>query len=178
MHSIECPCVCPPYLAEGLDIFRRVRMKSGFCRQTRNWNQTSEFCAHALLAFEVLMHPRVLRLADFANAPSLSDSLRECVHKDLFVYESDHDDLYDSWLANSKEMEAQVSDLGKTMQAGEPSKTTTVHWDKTLYVDGSFSKETLVGSAQELTATIEDVEMRGNGDENMVESHQLQDSIV
>ncbi|KAL6276804.1 hypothetical protein ACE6H2_020405 [Prunus campanulata] len=72
----------------------------------------------------------------------------------------------------------QVSDLGKTMQAGEPSKTTTVHRDKTLSVDGSFSKETLAGSAQELTATIEDVEMRGNGDENMVESHQLQESIV
>ncbi|KAH0996518.1 hypothetical protein GBA52_020382 [Prunus armeniaca] len=69
-------------------------------------------------------------------------------------------------------MEAQVSDLGKTMQAGEPPKTTTVHRDKTLSVDGSFSKETLAGSAQELTATIEDVEMRGNGDENMVESHQ------
>ncbi|KAH0969659.1 hypothetical protein GBA52_028451 [Prunus armeniaca] len=53
-------------------------------------------------------------------------------------------------------MEAQVSDLGKTMQAGEPPKTTTVHRDKTLSEVHRSSQQ-----------TIEDVEMRGNGDENM-----------
>ncbi|KAH0981972.1 hypothetical protein GBA52_009149 [Prunus armeniaca] len=162
--------VRPPYLAEGLDLFRR----------------------------EVLIHPRALPLADFTDTTLLSDRVHYKLPENMYsgslrprtpfsgdiqgmmhdAADSDHDDLYDSWLASSKEMEAPVSDLGKTMQAGEPSKTVTVIQDKTLSVDGSFSKETLAGSVQELAANMEDVEMRGNRDESMVESHKLKESIL
>ncbi|PQM39137.1 uncharacterized protein Pyn_09041 [Prunus yedoensis var. nudiflora] len=187
---LSSSCVRPPYLAEGLDLFRRGKQETG--------TKLAEFCAHALLALEVLIHPRALPLADFTDSTLLSDRVRYKLPENMYsgslrpstpfsgdiqgmmhdAADSDHDDLYDSWLASSKEMEAPVSDLGKTMQAGEPSKTVTVIQDKTLSVDGSFSKETLAGSVQELAATMEDVEMRGNRDENMVESHKLKESVV
>lgn len=187
---LSSSCVRPPYLAEGLDLFRRGKQETG--------TKLAEFCAHALLALEVLIHPRALPLADFTDATLLSDRVHYKLPENMYAgslrprtpfsgdiqgmmhdaADSDHDDLYDSWLASSKEMEAPVSDLGKTMQAGEPSKTVTVIQDKMLSVDRSFSKETLAGSVQELAATMEDVEMRGNRDESMVESHKLKESIL
>ncbi|XP_070673656.1 uncharacterized protein [Malus domestica] len=176
--------VRPPYLAEGLDLFRRGKQETG--------TKVAGFCAHSLLTLEVLVHPRALPLAGFSvgvshklpeNMYSGSVKHQTPFSSDIqgMVYDasdSDCDDLYTSWLATGKQLEAPMSDLDKTMQAGEPSKTLTVHRDKKLVVDGSFGKETLGGSAQELKLSIQDVDMRVNGDENMVESCQFQEFAV
>ncbi|KAL0912817.1 hypothetical protein M5K25_016226 [Dendrobium thyrsiflorum] len=45
-----------PYLSQGLDLFRRGRQETG--------SKIATFCAHALLALEVLIHPRALPLVD------------------------------------------------------------------------------------------------------------------
>ncbi|CAN6572558.1 unnamed protein product [Malus baccata var. baccata] len=184
LASLLSSCVRPPYLAEGLDLFRRGKQATG--------TKVAGFCAHALLTLEVLIHPRALPLSGFSDGVShkLPENMypssvkhRTPFSSDLqgMVYDasdSDCDDLYNSWLATGKEMEAPRSDLDKTMQAGEPSKALTIHRDKKLSVDGSFGKETPGGSARELEVPIKDVEMRVNGAENMVESCQFQESAM
>ncbi|XP_031740831.1 proline-, glutamic acid- and leucine-rich protein 1-like isoform X2 [Cucumis sativus] len=49
--------VRPLALAQGLELFRKGKQENG--------TKLGEFCAHALLAMEVLIHPRVLPLSDF-----------------------------------------------------------------------------------------------------------------
>ncbi|XP_020585287.1 proline-, glutamic acid- and leucine-rich protein 1-like [Phalaenopsis equestris] len=46
----------PPYLSQGLNLFQRGRRETG--------SKIATFCAHALLALEVLIHPRALPLTD------------------------------------------------------------------------------------------------------------------
>ncbi|XP_074310802.1 uncharacterized protein LOC141646758 [Silene latifolia] len=48
--------VRPPYLAQGLDLFLKGKQNGG--------TRVAEFCAQALLALEVLIHPRALPLVD------------------------------------------------------------------------------------------------------------------
>ncbi|GMH10227.1 hypothetical protein Nepgr_012068 [Nepenthes gracilis] len=63
LASLLAPArVRPPYLAQGLDIFRKGKQATG--------TKVAEFCTHALLALEVLIHPRVLPLVDFPS-PSM-----------------------------------------------------------------------------------------------------------
>ncbi|KAJ9540229.1 hypothetical protein OSB04_026735 [Centaurea solstitialis] len=50
----------PPYLAEGLELFRRGMRETG--------TKVADFCAHALLTLEVLIHPRTLPLIDIASS--------------------------------------------------------------------------------------------------------------
>ncbi|KAA8534550.1 hypothetical protein F0562_032067 [Nyssa sinensis] len=57
--------VRPPYLAQGLELFHRGMQETG--------TKLAEFCAHALLALEVLVHPRALPLIDFPSANYKSD---------------------------------------------------------------------------------------------------------
>ncbi|KAK9282790.1 hypothetical protein L1049_011011 [Liquidambar formosana] len=104
--------VCPPYLAQGLELFRRGKQQTG--------TRLAAFCAHALLALEVLIHPRARSLADFPSAKH--DCFDEVNHKfSESVYSGsqkhipfssgtlgmglgdlnpDDDDLYNSWLGN------------------------------------------------------------------------------
>ncbi|KAL6276805.1 hypothetical protein ACE6H2_020406 [Prunus campanulata] len=84
-YFLSSSCVRPPYLAEG-------KQETG--------TKLAEFCAHALLALEVLMHPRVLPLADFANAPSLSDGVRHKLPENIYSDSLRQQTPYDSWLAN------------------------------------------------------------------------------
>ncbi|XP_028549225.1 proline-, glutamic acid- and leucine-rich protein 1-like isoform X2 [Dendrobium catenatum] len=53
-----------PYLSQGLDLFRRGRQETG--------SKIATFCAHALLALEVLIHPRSLPLEDHPPPNNLS----------------------------------------------------------------------------------------------------------
>ncbi|XP_072960593.1 uncharacterized protein [Typha angustifolia] len=53
---------CGPYLSQGLELFRRGKLETG--------TQIAAFSAHALLALDVLIHPRALSLMDFPNAKS------------------------------------------------------------------------------------------------------------
>ncbi|XP_074264356.1 uncharacterized protein LOC141586859 [Silene latifolia] len=48
--------VRPPYLAQGLDLFLKGKQNGG--------SKVTEFCAQALVALEVLIHPRALPLVD------------------------------------------------------------------------------------------------------------------
>lgn len=56
LASLLSPVVRPTYLSQALDLFRRGRQETG--------TKLAEFCVHALLALEVLIHPRYLPLVD------------------------------------------------------------------------------------------------------------------
>lgn len=49
----------PPYLAQGLELFRKGKSGTG--------TKIAEFCAQALLALEVLVHPRALPFIDISS---------------------------------------------------------------------------------------------------------------
>ncbi|OMO69918.1 Armadillo-like helical [Corchorus olitorius] len=51
--------VRPPYLAQGLELFRKGKQEAG--------TKLAGFCSYALLALEVLIHPRALPLDDFPS---------------------------------------------------------------------------------------------------------------
>ncbi|CAK8565723.1 unnamed protein product [Lathyrus sativus] len=57
----------PPYLSQGLELFRRGKQQNG--------TKLAEFCAHAMLTLEVLIHPRALPLVDYV--PPSNDTFRE-----------------------------------------------------------------------------------------------------
>ncbi|KAI5421942.1 uncharacterized protein LOC127076040 [Lathyrus oleraceus] len=57
----------PPYLSQGLELFRRGKQQTG--------TKLAEFCAHAMLTLEVLIHPRALPLVDYV--PPNNDTFRE-----------------------------------------------------------------------------------------------------
>lgn len=157
----------------------------------------AEFCAHAVLALEVLIHPKALPLEDFPTANHISDGIQHgfpettysgLKHRTAFsggmegmVHDDpdqDHDDLYDSWLENGKETEAPVSSPRNTIKDNEePSEFTTCRPDKKLCVDGSFVKEIPVGSAKE-PASITEMASSGNREDTMVEAHPVQESIT
>ncbi|XP_015876389.2 uncharacterized protein LOC107413049 isoform X1 [Ziziphus jujuba] len=181
-----------PYLAQGLELFRKGKQETG--------TKLAEFCAHALLALEVLIHPRVLPLEDFLTANSISNGVHHRFPESLCSdglenrttfssgkdgirhssSEPDHDDLYECWLGNGKETELPVSTPGNTTNDNDkPSETVTVHLDKKLPVEsGSFNKEILDVSDKEPLATSASTEKKGNGDETMIDSHQFQESIT
>lgn len=153
----------------------------------------AEFCAHALLALEVLIHPRALPVEDFPTANCNSNGVHR-FPENLYagepnsitpfssgtqgtghnVLDSDHDDLCDSWLENGTETEATVTDRGKTIKHIEmiPSETLTVCQDINLSDDG-FDKEILEESKRNPEAANPDMEIEGVGDKIMAESHQL-----
>ncbi|KAL4576739.1 hypothetical protein LXL04_012838 [Taraxacum kok-saghyz] len=49
----------PPYLSQALDLYRSGMKETG--------TKLAEFCAHALLTLEVLIHPRALPLIDYGS---------------------------------------------------------------------------------------------------------------
>ncbi|XP_047091379.1 proline-, glutamic acid- and leucine-rich protein 1 isoform X4 [Lolium rigidum] len=51
---LSSPYARPPYLAQGIELFRRGKLEIG--------TNLAEFCSHALLALDVLTHPRALSL--------------------------------------------------------------------------------------------------------------------
>lgn len=52
----------PPYLANGIELFRKGKLEIG--------TKVAEFCSHALLALDVLVHPRALSLERTVPASS------------------------------------------------------------------------------------------------------------
>ncbi|KAJ0988331.1 hypothetical protein J5N97_006687 [Dioscorea zingiberensis] len=100
--------VRPPYLSQGLELFRRGKQETG--------TKLAAFCAHALLALEVLIHPRALPLVDFpvAKMPKCDGfnsiypkktSLTNQKLKGNLGANSDleDDELYSSWLRSEEE---------------------------------------------------------------------------
>ncbi|KAA3478330.1 proline-, glutamic acid and leucine-rich protein 1 [Gossypium australe] len=108
--------VRPPYLSQGLELFRRGKQEAGM--------KLAQFCSYALFALEVLIHPRALPLDDFYSAchkstDGASNRFLENIYSGsqkqntLFLssmwrteqggVESHDDDLYDRWLQNENE---------------------------------------------------------------------------
>lgn len=87
--------------------------------------ELSEFCSHALLSLEVLIHPRALPLIDYSSDFVVSDGLKHRFGDNIYSGgpkfntsfsgvtfgegpvdpESDEDDLYKSWLGNDDEVD-------------------------------------------------------------------------
>ncbi|KAG9451263.1 hypothetical protein H6P81_011228 [Aristolochia fimbriata] len=110
----------PPYLSQGLELFRRGKQEVG--------TKLAELCSHALLALEVLIHPRALPLSDFSVCPqsTLDGGFSHGLSENIFsgsrkpnttfsrgapgVDEFEPDaDLCDSWLGNDEQAEPQTS---------------------------------------------------------------------
>ncbi|TYI24004.1 hypothetical protein ES332_A06G203700v1 [Gossypium tomentosum] len=108
--------VRPPYLSQGLELFRRGKQEAGM--------KLAQFCAYALFALEVLIHPRALPLDDFYSAchnstDGASNRFLENIYSgsrkqntsflsamqrtEQGGVESHDDDLYDRWLQNENE---------------------------------------------------------------------------
>lgn len=173
--------VRPPHLAPALELFRRGRQEIG--------TKVSEFCAYALLALEVLIHPRALPLADFPSASSFNEvnhRFPENIysvaqkHSNPFssgVQDTGHglsdsdDDLYKSWLDSSKETEAPV---GESMDTERPSER--VQQGENIPVAGSSGAKSPWRNGHSPAAASADIEIR-RGDETMVDSQQLQESM-
>ncbi|KAI4354075.1 hypothetical protein L6164_002975 [Bauhinia variegata] len=116
--------VRPPYLAQGLELFRIGRQQPG--------TKLAEFCTHALLALEVLIHPRVLSFSDYPYAND--NSVMEAHHNYRNDYalgqkhsapfglhdapESD-DDLCARWVDNGEEPDLPLATYTKSSE--EPS---------------------------------------------------------
>ncbi|KAK6156280.1 hypothetical protein DH2020_010528 [Rehmannia glutinosa] len=112
----------PSHLALGLELFRRGMQETG--------TKLGEYCGHALLALEVLIHPRALPLLDLHSSVNdfkfLSHKSRDTVYpsvdRQIPKYqagtlgkgpaepESEDDDLNENWLGNDDESEIQVTE--------------------------------------------------------------------
>ncbi|CAL5365279.1 unnamed protein product [Camellia sinensis] len=178
----------PPHLAQGLELFRRGMRETG--------TKLGEFCAHALLALEVLIHPRALSLIDLSSASNTSFDGINSRFPDVYSYGHKQntpfststmgkgpddsnlgdDDLYESWLANDDEIEIPVTnDAGKDKSCTEkPSETCRdPSPEKIPLVADSFSTRVPEESRPEPVSD----RVEGKGDEIMVEAPQFQEPI-
>lgn len=117
--------VRPPYLSQSLELFRKGKLETG--------TALSAFCAHALLALEVLIHPRALPLVDFPVAKSSTfDEGFNCRFSENTLVGSqkanlasfskggiealndlEDDEQYFDWLGNGEEAAADDSNVSK-----------------------------------------------------------------
>ncbi|RAL45561.1 hypothetical protein DM860_009425 [Cuscuta australis] len=124
--------VRPPHLAQGFELFRRGVQETG--------TRLSQFCTHALLTLEVLIHPRALplfnhqsfngqyqRLTDHMKLGSgggrqevLSDLHKVSQNGPKEQHESEYDDLHERWMKIDDEDE----DDDATQEAPSPSDVT------------------------------------------------------
>ncbi|XP_059307740.1 uncharacterized protein LOC132059206 [Lycium ferocissimum] len=126
----------PPHLSQGLELFRRGTREIG--------TKVAECCAHALLALEVLIHPRALPLLDlqssennyevgnkwFSGNAHISDrAANNTFHigtsrKAPDEPDSYNDDLYADWMRNGEDSDTVAADLGKdTDRSIQPPET-------------------------------------------------------
>ncbi|PON70688.1 hypothetical protein TorRG33x02_256240 [Trema orientale] len=178
----------PQHLAQGLELFRRGKQETG--------TKLAEFCAHALLALEVFIHPRALSVDDFPTANFPLDDVHHEVPLNIYSDRLKHrtpfssgtkgrehyaphldDHVHHEYLmGDGEETEAAVSDPVETIYENKnPSETLSVREDIKLSGDGS-NKEIPEGNKQEPEAADADVEIQDGGDELMAESHQLPES--
>ncbi|XP_050212962.1 uncharacterized protein LOC126664559 [Mercurialis annua] len=180
LASILSPShVRPPHLARSLELFSRGRQETG--------SELSEFCSHALLALEVLIHPRTLPLADMTlsnsshevdrrfpetlysggqnhNFPN-SNVMQDIGHESL---DSD-DDLYENWIGDSKETDT----TDKITSSEKPFENLNVHPAETIFGAGSSGTEE--PRERELESTVVTV---GTFSEDMiVESGRVKESV-
>ncbi|XVF41312.1 hypothetical protein PTKIN_Ptkin01aG0270500 [Pterospermum kingtungense] len=177
-------CVRPPYLSQGLELFRRGKQEAGI--------KVAGFCSYALLALEVLIHPRALPLDDFYSAyhnsaDGASHRFPEITHfsgqkQDTMFFngmrttkqsaaESHHDDLYDRWLQNEnipvENLEDHISrpKLGEKPCANDSSFTNIVEVSE---------QEPAAANSGALERTIDEITVQPpNFQESIPKSHEI-----
>ncbi|WCJ22691.1 hypothetical protein M5689_004768 [Euphorbia peplus] len=145
----------PPHLAQSLELFRRGRQETG--------TKLSEFCCHALLTLEVLIHPRALPLANFqsANLSDENDGLQETLYSGgrnqntqfstgmqelrRGSHDSD-DDLYESWLGASKETDTPMDNPDENMNTEKPSQNSGLQLAEKITAVQDFGNNMMVES--------------------------------
>lgn len=162
--------VRPLALAQGLELFRRGKQENG--------TKLAEFCAHALLAIEVLIHPRVLPLLDFLPAhlsspePLTTYKFQEDTYfgsmnsSKLLKIDShgmeqsapdlDNDFLYDREVADGIE-EAPIRDPGNTIKTDEMTYKTSNDLEKEPSANGLASMDAPQRTEQATAAAITEV---------------------
>lgn len=120
--------VRPSNIARSLELFQSGRQETG--------TKVAEFCAHALLALEVLIHPRALPLEDYSPATAdsfggFSRKFAENVHSggqpavafsqrtELTLPDSYDDELHSKWLQNQEKPETPLDDQVKKVKYSE-----------------------------------------------------------
>ncbi|KAL4198474.1 hypothetical protein AMTRI_Chr03g140390 [Amborella trichopoda] len=177
LASLLSPCGHrPPYLSQGLALFREGKREGG--------TRLAEFCAHALLALEPLIHPRALPLSSVA-ATNMGRKLDETTFSSgqkpgmPFLDEragpssSKSDDFYDalcsSWLKNSEEPESkdmnQAEEPGVTGVFGQGAAENVSGNREKGFEPGVFDKEMEKDKREgEFRTGIFDKEMENVGD--------------
>ncbi|KAE8708996.1 Detected protein of unknown function [Hibiscus syriacus] len=161
--------VRPPYLSQGLELFRRGKQEAG--------TTLAQFCGYALFSLEVLIHPRALPLDDFHPAyhnptDGASNRFPENTYSgsqkqnSLFLsaaqrteegaIKSHDDDLYNKWLENENNA---FKDMRDTSRPNDSSLANV-----------------LEVSEQEPAAANADLHMRGE-DEIVVQPRRLEEPI-
>ncbi|KAF8008951.1 hypothetical protein BT93_J0064 [Corymbia citriodora subsp. variegata] len=166
-------------IARSLELFQRGRQETG--------TKVAEFCAHALLALEVLIHPRALPLEDYSPATTdsfggFSRKFVENVHSvgqpavafsqrtELNLPDSYDDELHSKWLQNQEIPETPLDDQVKKVKFSEERSdlfraiSTEKEHDNSL--DKSTTEKSRI-SPPEVDAN--DVDME-DGNPNIVES--------
>lgn len=183
----------PPYLAQGLVLFRRGMRETG--------TKLAEFCAHALLALEVLIHPRALPLVDYSSPSTGFSNVVDNRFPDVYSFGVKHnhtsfsssslgkgldnpnpvgDELLESWLAEDENMEIQATIVGKDDKipiAKDPENIRVPSPEKVLVVPDSSSSRTLEESRDELASVGYCQNTEGKGDENMVKAQPILEPI-
>ncbi|XP_047973151.1 uncharacterized protein LOC125215692 [Salvia hispanica] len=115
--------VRPSHLALGLQLFRKGTQATD--------TKLAEYCGHALLALEVLIHPRSLPLLNFNSDGDgykalghLRDPIYPSGDRQIPNYqhdepESEEDDLIENWRGKDDEMEIQVTERQQPMEPAD-----------------------------------------------------------
>lgn len=115
----------------------------------------AEYCGQALLALEVLIHPRGLPLSDFHSS---FDDYKAVGHSPDTTYqpgepESEDDDLIENWLGKDDEMEIQVTERQQdTHYADKPRDSSP---DKVASASEKDEVKTLGNGPNDLSALVE-----------------------
>ncbi|KAK8464934.1 hypothetical protein PHAVU_010G110700 [Phaseolus vulgaris] len=171
----------PPYFSQGLELFRRGKQQTAVPK-------LAEFCAHALLTLEVLIHPRALPLVDYAYAVnnssgeahgSLQHEYSGRSNSTPFGLPQDppdsDDDLCARWLETGKEDDVSMGKDAENNQ--KPSEACRDNDPIVLPVHVSSDKERTQMDSEAATPAA-DVEMKTVEDETNLKLDQPGESVV
>lgn len=145
----------------------------------------AEYCGHALLALEVLIHPRALPLLDMHSSADeykvLSQKLRDAVYpsgdRQISTHhpgepESEDDDLNENWLGNDDEMETQVTEGQQNAHYTDRPPVTARDASLDELPSDNVVSITHVPKKSEMTVSASgpNDKSMGNSDDHMVES--------
>ncbi|KAK6933543.1 Pre-rRNA-processing protein RIX1, N-terminal [Dillenia turbinata] len=193
LASLVSPArVRPPYLHQGLELFRKGKQEVG--------TKLAGFCAHALLALEVLIHPRALPLIDVrtANYVSFDERVNSIFPQKMFSDSkrnncpismdqlgissgdphADYDELYDSWLGNGDANEIQKSNHdADVIHSLEPQTSREPDAEK-LVSSVPSSEAMITDEIEKESATVVPDRATGHKDEIMVEAPNIQEPVA